>query len=78
MATISYTLRKDGDFWEVLRDGEAEGSYATQEAAFETAAARAGAQLRTGNSVRVEAQTPTEPSGAADLGGDPVRGDGFS
>jgi hypothetical protein len=78
MATISYTLQRDGDFWAVLRNGEAEGSYATQEAAFETAAAHAGAELRTGHSVRLEAQSPTNPAGAADLGGKPVRGDGFS
>jgi hypothetical protein len=78
MTTISYTIERDGDMWAVLRDGAAEGSYATQEAAFETAAARAGAELRTGNSVRVEAGAPTDPAGAADRGGKPVRGDGFS
>ena len=78
MPTISYTITRDGDLWTVLRDGEAEGGYATQEAAFETAAAHASAELRTGHSVRLEAGTPTDPAGASERGGAPVRGDGFS
>jgi hypothetical protein len=78
MSTISYRVSRYGDDWAVLRNGESEGSYATQEAAFEVASARASAELRTGHSVVVEAATPTDPAGAADLGGRPMRGDGFS
>jgi hypothetical protein len=78
MARISYQVTKASDGWAILRDGEPEGSYVTQEAAFEVAAARASAELRTGHDIVVEALTPTDPAGAAPLGGDPVRGDGFS
>jgi hypothetical protein len=79
MPTISYRVVRDGENWAVLRDGEPEGAYyVTQEAAFETAAAHAGAELRTGNGVVIDAGAPTNPAGAADLGGRPVRGDGFS
>lgn len=78
MTTISYAIRRDGDLWTVLRNGETEGGYVTQEAAFETAAARASAELRTGHSVVVEAGAPTDPAGASDRGGEPVRGEGFS
>jgi hypothetical protein len=79
MATISYHVRRDNDAWAVLRNGETEGgSFATQEAAFEVAAARASAELRTGHDVVVQASSPTDPAGAEELGGAPMRGDGFS
>ncbi len=78
MTRISYQLAKSGETWAVMRDGEEVGSYVTQEAAFESAAAFAGGDLRTGNDIVIEAQSPTDTSGRADLGGVPRRGDGFS
>jgi hypothetical protein len=64
--------------WAVIRNGEEAGSFVTQEAAFESAAAYAGGDLRTGHDIVIEACSPTNPGGAATLGGKPMQGDGFS
>jgi hypothetical protein len=61
-----------------LRNGEPGMPYVTQEAAFETAAAQAGGDLRSGYSIVIEAAPPTDPAGASDRGGVPAEGDGFS
>jgi hypothetical protein len=79
MAQISYKIVRAGaEQWQVVRNGEAEGEYASQEAAFETAAAHAGGDLRSGHAISIEAAPPTNPAGAMDLGGQPEPGDGFS
>jgi hypothetical protein len=78
MAKISYRVEKDGESWILLRNGESQATYATQEAAFTVAASGASADLRSGYSVSVEATAPTNPEGASDLGGKPTGGDGFS
>jgi hypothetical protein len=71
-------VKREGDSWRLLRNGEPEASYLTQEAAFTIAASSASADLRSGYSVMVEASAPTDPEGASDLGGKPMPGDGFS
>jgi hypothetical protein len=78
MAQISYKIVRDGDQWTVVRNGEPGIAYVTQEAAFETAAAQAGGDLRCGSSIIIEAAPPTDPAGAREGGGSPVEGDGFS
>ena len=78
MPRIAYDIRRMADMWTIFRNGDEQASYATQEAAFETAAAYASADLRTGHDIVIEAASPTDPRGARPLGGVPTPGDGFS
>jgi hypothetical protein len=78
MTTVTYKVERSGDQWSVVCDGEQQGLYLTQEAAFETAAAYASGNLRTGHDIVIEARSPTDPAGAREQGGAPMRGDGFS
>ena len=79
MAKVSYKIVRAGEEWAISRNGTADRSYVTQEAAFEVAAADASADLRSGFDVVIEAASPTNPAGASSqAGGAPVPGDGFN
>ncbi len=79
MATIAYRVMRDGDQWWLSRDGKPAGmSYMTQEAAFEVAVGEAGGDLRSGHTILIEVNAATDPAGAHDRGGEPIKGDGFS
>lgn len=79
MATIAYTVMRDGDQWTLSRDGKPAGmSYFTQEAAFEVAVGEAGGDLRSGHDIVIEVNSASERTGARDRGGEPMRGDGFA
>ncbi len=75
---VSYKITKIAFQWMRTRNGKDEGSFVGQEAAFETAAAHAGGDLRSGYDIIIEAGSPTNPEGAQDRGGVPMSGDGFS
>jgi len=78
MATIAYTVTPQSDQWSVSRQGRPmEMTYVTQEAAFEAAAAGASGDLRSGHAIVIQVVAATDPSGASDLGGAPIEGDGF-
>jgi hypothetical protein len=79
MPQVSYKIERDGEMWSLLRNGEPEMSYVTQEAAFEAASADASADLRSGFDIVIQAASPTDPAGASrESGGRPMKGDGFS
>lgn len=79
MATIAYKVSRDGDQWSLSRDGKpADITYFTQEAAFEVAVGEAGGDLRSGHSILIQVNAATEPAGARDRGGEPMKGDGFA
>jgi hypothetical protein len=78
MSKVRYQVARAGEKWSVVRNGEDEKSYVTQEAAFEVAAADASADLRSGFDIVIEASAPTDPVGARELGGQPMVGDGFA
>lgn len=79
MARIAYKVMRDGDGWSLTREGRQAGmTYLTQEAAFEVAVGEAGGDLRSGHAVVIEAGAATDPAGARDRGGEPMKGDGFS
>ena len=61
MAKVSYKIVRAGEEWAISRNGTADRSYVTQEAAFEVAAADASADLRSGFDVVIEAASPTDP-----------------
>ena len=78
MAMVAYKVLPQGDQWSVTREGRAlEMTYVSQEAAFEAAAAGAGGDLRSGHGIVIQVLPATDPSGARDLGGTPIPGDGF-
>jgi hypothetical protein len=79
MTTIAYTVARDVEGWSVNRDGKAaDMRYLTQEAAFEVAVGEAGGDLRSGHDIVIQVSAATNPSGARDRGGEPVKGDGFA
>ncbi len=78
MTTTIYRIARAESGWIIIQDGDEGMTYATQESAFEAAAAAASGDLRMGRGIRIEADTPTNPEGARDGGGVPIAGDGFS
>ena len=79
MATIAYKVTRDLDGWSLSRDGKSAGmSYVSQEAAFEVAVGEAGGDLRSGHDIVIEVVAVTDPAGARDQGGEPMKGDGFT
>ena len=79
MATIAYKVTRDREGWSLSRDGQPAGmSYLTQEAAFEVAIGEAGGDLRSGHDILIEVSAATDPAGARDRGGEPLKGDGFT
>ena len=61
MGLASYTVIEAGSGWTILHDGNAEGDYATKEAAFESAVAAASLAIREGHEVHVS--VPTREAG---------------
>jgi hypothetical protein len=53
MGFASYAVIAAGTGWTILHDGNAEGDYATKEAAFESAAAAASLAIREGHEVHL-------------------------
>lgn len=53
MGMASYAVIEKGQNWTILHDGEAEGDYASKEAAFESAVAAASLAVREGHEVHV-------------------------
>jgi cellobiose-specific phosphotransferase system component IIA len=53
MGLAEYMIVSKGDAWSVLHDGAADNTYATKEAAFESAVAAASLALREGHEVHV-------------------------
>jgi hypothetical protein len=53
MGLANYSIIDHGHKWVVLHDGEAEGDFATKEAAFESAVAAASLAVREGHEVHV-------------------------
>jgi hypothetical protein len=78
MASITYAVAPEGDHWLLSRNGKPGMNYVTQEAAFEVAVGEAGGDLRSGHEIIIQVACATDPSGAADRGGKPALGDGFS
>jgi hypothetical protein len=79
MATIAYRVMRNGDQWTLSRDGKPAGmGYLTQEAAFEAVVGEAGGDLRSGHDIVIQVNAASEPAGARDRGGEPIRGDGFA
>ena len=54
MTTVAYKVAPTGEKWLVTRNNEPGMNYVSQEAAFEIAVARAGADLRSGHEIRIE------------------------
>jgi hypothetical protein len=77
MATVDYKVSRRGEQWAVARQGEVNMTYVTQEAAFEAATLQAGGDLRSGHDIVIQVGAATDPRGAVDLGGSPMKGDGF-
>ena len=77
MTTVDYKVSRQGEQWSVARQGQVSMTYVTQEAAFEAAALQAGGDLRFGHDIVIQVRAATDPSGAVDGGGAPVKGDGF-
>ena len=77
MATVNYKVARQGEQWSVARQGEVSMTYVTQEAAFEAAVLQAGGDLRSGHDIVIQVGAATDPRGAVDLGGAPMKGDGF-
>ncbi|MGY3452898.1 hypothetical protein [Bradyrhizobium sp. USDA 4353] len=53
MGLAQYAVVAVGERWSVLHDGDAQGDYATREAAFESAAAAATLALKQGHEVHL-------------------------
>lgn len=53
MGMTSYAVIEKGQNWTILHDGEAEGEFASKEAAFESAVAAASLAVRQGHEVHV-------------------------
>ena len=54
MPIVAYKVAPTGEKWLIIRDGEPDMSYVSQEAAYEVATAEAAGDLRTGNEIRIE------------------------
>jgi phosphotransferase system HPr-like phosphotransfer protein len=53
MGIANYAVIEKGANWTILHDGQAEGDYASKEAAFESAVAAASLAVRQGHEVHV-------------------------
>lgn len=72
MGMASYAVIPRGRMWCILHDGDAEGDYATKEAAFEAAIAAASLAVRQGHEVHVS--VPSREAGAGTTTGIPANG----
>ena len=61
MGIASYAVIEKGANWTILHDGQAEGDYASKEAAFESAIAAASLAVRQGHEVHVS--VPSQEAG---------------
>jgi hypothetical protein len=63
MGSANYKIAEKGKSWTLLHDGQADGEYATKEAAFEAAVAAASVAIKQGYEVCISV-----PSTEADQG----------
>ena len=61
MTKITYEISQSPAGWALLRSGEPGAGYATEEAAFEVAAAKASIEMRSDNEIIPPADKSTEP-----------------
>lgn len=67
MEKINYRIVRQEDGWAIDHNGKVMGSYATKEAAFESAAGAASNSVKEGYGVSIE--VPQRTAGEAALGG---------
>lgn len=67
MEKINYRIVRQKDGWAIDHNGKVMGSYATKEAAFESAAGAASNSVKEGYGVSIE--VPQRAAGEAALGG---------
>jgi len=70
MGQASYRIVRHDDGWAIDHDGKVMGSYATKEAAFESAAGAASNAIKDGHGIVIE--VPHRAPGEAAIGGKAV------
>jgi len=70
MGQASYRIVRHDDGWAIDHDGKVMGSYATKEAAFESAAGAASNAIKDGYGITIE--VPQRAPGEAAIGGKAV------